>query len=186
MSLIWHFYWPAFLAAFFIGVLAGRIGFFQPKIEDEAPEAKKVGILHACRIRRTKSLIAGVLAVLAVNALWHWPARAGNRFAVTVDRIVAEELQRLEMPEISAKVVRSPVRRTLILSGPANDFQQAEFVRIMETAPGVASARWGARTGLELPLVIETILFSLLAFLAGLFLSYLVEIRRRVNSEWSW
>jgi hypothetical protein len=73
----------------------------------------------------------------------------------------------------------------LVLSGPADDFQQRELVRTMETLPGVSSATWSAGSG-GTPLIAEGAGTSVLGFLIGLVLAYLVELRRRYNAQWNW
>jgi len=37
---------------------------------------------------------------------------------------------------------RGPLSRRLILSGPADDFQRTELVRILDETPGVLDVRW--------------------------------------------
>ena len=43
---------------------------------------------------------------------------------------------------IQAKLQRDPLSRRLILSGPADDFQRSELVRILDGTPGVLEVRW--------------------------------------------
>jgi cell division protein FtsX len=90
------------------------------------------------------------------------------------------------MEQIKAGLERNPLTRVLRVSGPANDFQQAELARILSTTPGVSRVRWPHEQGWSMPLLAELGLLSLLPFLAGLLFSYLVEVRRRANAEWSW
>ena len=54
----------------------------------------------------------------------------------------------------------------------------------METLPGVGGATWSAGGGT--PLIAEGAATSLLGFLIGLLLAYLVELRRRYNAQWNW
>ena len=37
-----------------------------------------------------------------------------------------------------------------------------------------------------IPLIVEACALSLIGFLIGLTLAYLVELRRRANAEWRW
>jgi hypothetical protein len=46
------------------------------------------------------------------------------------------------MAGVSARLERGPLRRRLVLTGPADDFQRAELVRILDEVPGVAEVRW--------------------------------------------
>jgi hypothetical protein len=51
------------------------------------------------------------------------------------------------MTLVRARVERDPLRRSLILSGPADDFQQGELVRILSGIPGVGTVRWSTPPG---------------------------------------
>ena len=55
----------------------------------------------------------------------------------------------------------------------------------METLPGVSAATW-SNAGGGTPLIAEGAGTSLLGFLIGLVLAYLVELRRRYNAQWNW
>jgi len=85
---------------------------------------------------------AGVFATLAVAALWHGPLGAGDRLAARADKIALATLVKYERPMNGAKLERSPMSRRMILSGPADDFQRDELVRIMVQVPGVNEVRW--------------------------------------------
>jgi hypothetical protein len=74
--------------------------------------------------------------------LWHGPLGAGDRMAGNIERTAKMTLEHYEMPLLTAKLERSPLRRRLLLSGPADDFQQKELVRMMNEVPGVWSVRW--------------------------------------------
>ena len=54
-----------------------------------------------------------------------------------------------------------------MLSGPADDFQRGELVRLMSQVPGVSGATWSDRRG-GLPLIAEGALAAILGFLLGL------------------
>lgn len=125
MSIVWDFYWPALVAAVIIGVVAGT--------------------LHFRRSTGTRDygwLLKGAALAVALGLLWHGPGGAGSRFVTTVESSARKTLVDFEMAPVTARLGRGPVTRTITLSGPANDFQQTELVRIMGAVPGVASARW--------------------------------------------
>jgi hypothetical protein len=125
--------------------------------------------------------------VLAVGALWHGPLGAGERLASFSDRFSRQVLVDWEMPQVQAHLERAPLRRILVLSGPADDFQRRELVRIMHDVPGVASVRWSdMKPPLGLPLLAEAELAGLICFGLGLLLSYLLELRRRYRAQWRW
>ena len=91
------------------------------------------------------------------------------------------------MEPVNAVVVRAPLRRSLVLSGPADDFQRSELVRILNDVPGVGEVHWTETSGsFILPLLAEVELAELISFGLGLLLAYLIELRRRYNAQWSW
>ena len=126
--------------------------------------------------------------MLAAVALWHGPAGAGARLAGLIETSARAELVRVELPAVRAVLDRSPaLTRTLLLSGPADDFQREELPRYMAAVPGVAEARWqGAGGGYPLPVVAEAAIGAIIAFLLGLLLAWLVEVRRRARADWRW
>lgn len=93
-------------------------------------------------MKRDAILALGVAAVLAETALWHGPLGASDRLAGKIERAARAELVRLEMPVVTARLERAPLRRRLVLAGPADDFQQRELARIMDSIPGVSGVRW--------------------------------------------
>jgi hypothetical protein len=170
VNLLWDYYWPAIVAAVIIGVMSGRIAFQR----------------FAGR-RRILAFVAGAVAAIALTALWHGPLGAGDRLANSLETSVRRLLVAFEVPQFRSQVERNPIRRTILLSGPADNFQRAETVRILNLSPGVAAARWtGSTDRSSLPLLAEVTLASLVAFGLGLLLSYLLELRRRSRAEWRW
>ena len=93
-------------------------------------------------MNRNLVLALGVAAVIAETALWHGPLGAGDRLAGKIERTARATLEHFEMPLVTARLERSPLRRRLLLSGPADDFQHGELVRMMDEIPGVSSVRW--------------------------------------------
>jgi ABC-type xylose transport system permease subunit len=89
------------------------------------------------------------------------------------------------MTRVQAHLHRGPLTRRVLLSGPADDFQRSELVRIIGSLPGVSSVRWSASDG-GVPLIVEGTAAALLGFLLGLLLAYLIELRRRYNAQWKW
>lgn len=93
-------------------------------------------------MNRNLVLALGVAAVLAETALWHGPLGAGEQMAGKIERTARRTIEHYEMPLVTARLERSPLRRRLLLSGPADDFQQGELARIMDEIPGVSAVRW--------------------------------------------
>jgi hypothetical protein len=162
----WLYFWPLFAAGLIIGVFSGLIGF------------RRLGD------RRRRALGFGIAGALAAAMLWHWPLGAGGRFAAAVERESRGVLVDWEMPAVTARLQRDPLTRRLELSGPADRFQSGELVRLMDLVPGVAGATWTKARAV--PLFGEGASIALLAFLLGLLLAYIVELRRRHNAQWNW
>jgi hypothetical protein len=168
MSLLWDLYWPVIVAAAVAGVIAGAFGFRRKK-------------------RGRFSLAAGIAATLFFAWIWHGPVGTSDRFISTVERQTRQVLVDWEMPSVRAVVARNPVKRTLVLSGPADNFQRGELVRILNYVPGVGSVHWAnAAQTFMLPLLVEAELAALISFGIGLLLAYLLELRRRSRAQWSW
>jgi peptidoglycan/LPS O-acetylase OafA/YrhL len=162
----WSYFWPAFAAGLMVGAIAGSIGFRR-------------------RSKRNIALAAGLAASMALAAFWHGPLGAATRFSQQVERSARQILNDYEMTQVAAHLHRNPLTRRLILSGPADDFQRSELVRITGALPGVSSARWSGEKGGP-PLIAEGSAVAVLGFLFGLLLAYLVELRRRYNAQWNW
>lgn len=179
MNAFWDAYWPLFTAAIVLGVAAGAVGFrATPGRHAKTPQFRR----HA-----TRAVVIGALVVIALGALWHGPIGTGERFASNVDRQSRKVLDDWEMPQVQGRLQRDPLKRTLVLSGPADDFQRSELIRIMNDVPGVSNVRWtDMQSPSALPLLAEAELAGLLCFGFGLLLSYLLELRRRYRAQWSW
>jgi hypothetical protein len=87
-------------------------------------------------------ILVGLAAAIGFAALWHGPLGAGERLASQVEGEARQRLDRDEMFRIEARLQRSPLSRSLILSGPADNFQRGELVRRMDQVPGVLDVRW--------------------------------------------
>ena len=167
MNTFWSYFWPALGAGLLFGVGAGAIG-FRP------------------RARRNLTLGIGLVASLAAALLWHGPLGAADRFAAEVERNARRTAVYYEVPQVSAHLHHWPLTRQILLSGPADDFQRLELVRLMEDIPGVSDATWSSGGGGALPLAAEGAVVAVLGFLFGLLLASLVELRRRYNAQWNW
>jgi hypothetical protein len=135
--------------------------------------------------KRNAALAIGAFVSLALAALWHNPFGAADRFATQVERDARTALDNYEMTKVSAHLHRGPLTRRLILKGPADDFQTTELMRLLSQLPGVSRAQWTASPA-GTPLLLESSAVSVLGFLVGLLLAYLVELRRRYNAQWNW
>ena len=168
MNLLWDLYWPLIVAAAVAGVIAGAFGFRRQK-------------------RGRFALVAGLAAVIGLAWVWHGPIGTGSSFAAAAEQQTRQVLVDFEMAPVRAAVERSPLSRTLVLDGPADDFQRAELVRILNDVRGIGSVHWADEAApFMLPLLLEVELAALLSFGLGLLLAYLLELRRRSNAQWSW
>ena len=179
MNLFWDVYWQLLTAAVVVGVVAGSVGF--------RATAARPPQTRALRRWAALTIAAGAILILALGALWHGPGGAAERLANTVDRTSRKVLDDWEMTQVQGHIERGPIERTLVLSGPADDFQRSELVRIMDDVPGVGSVRWtDMQLSFALPLFAEAELAGLICFGLGLLLAYLLELRRRYRAQWSW
>lgn len=81
-------------------------------------------------------------ATVGSTALYHGPLGTGDAFATRVDTTARRTLDYYELPAVQARMQRGPLTRRIILSGPADSFQRAELIRIMDNVPGVIDAKW--------------------------------------------
>ena len=114
----------------------------------------------------------------------HGPLGAADQLSGRIERNIRQALVYYEMTQVTGHLHHGPLTRRVILSGPADDFQQTELARLLAQIPGVSSATWSTNGGV--PLIAEGIGVALLGFLVGLLLAYLVELRRRHNAQWNW
>jgi len=93
-------------------------------------------------MNRRSIFLIGVSATIGFTALWHGPLGAGDRMAARAEVIARRTLDYYDLPMIQAHMQRAPLARRMILSGPADDFQREELVRILDDIPGVLEVRW--------------------------------------------
>ena len=184
MNSLWSYFWPLLAVGPVIGIVAGSIGFRLPPAELKAKLAGDQLETHDLGRKRWLALGIGAVIAIAAAALWAGPMHAADLFAERVERDARITLNNYEMYQVTARLHRHPLSRRLILSGPADDFQQSELMRIMALIPGVREARWSGGGGV--PLIVESAAATILGFLLGLLLAYLVELRRRYNAQWNW
>ena len=95
-------------------------------------------------MKRNAILALGLAAVAAETILWHGPLGAADRLAGKIEAAARRNLDHFEMTKVAARIERGPLRRTLLLSGPADDFQRAQLVLLLDDIPGVAGVRWAS------------------------------------------
>ena len=164
MSPLLEYFWPVFAAGLLFGAIAGTLA------------------MRSSPARRT--IAAGVAGTLLAALIWSGPAGAADRFIADVERPARYTLVYYEVPQVQAKLQRAPLTRRIVLSGPADDFQRTELVRIMDELSGVSGATWSE--SFTIPLIAEAFLAGLGGFLLGALLAYVVALRRRYNAQWRW
>ncbi len=95
-------------------------------------------------MNRKATLLVGALAAVAAAEVYHGPVGAAQALEQKIERQARAELDRNEMFQVQAQLDDRPLSRTLVLSGPADDFQRSELVRVMGELPGVAAVEWAA------------------------------------------
>jgi hypothetical protein len=179
MNFLWDLFWPVLTIAIVLGVSAGAVAFRRAS----PGQHRKTGFPH----KRILVIGGGVALILAFTAVWHGPLNKAEHFADHIERGARQVLANYEMEKISAVVERNPIGRRIVLSGPADEFQRSELVRIMNEIPGVATVRWTNQAkGFGLPLLVEVELAAFASFSLGLLLAYLLELRRRSRAQWRW
>jgi hypothetical protein len=163
MNALWSYFWPAFALGLLVGGIVGILAW-----RTAAPRWRLLGI--------------GAVAMLAATFLWHGPFGGADRLAGKVEKIARDTLVHYEMPQVQARLQRSPMTRRIQLSGPADEFQRREIARIMIEIPGVASASW-SRGGV--PLLAEGAVIGLLGYLLGSLFAYAASLHRR-NTQTGW
>ena len=166
MNALWSYFWPALGLGMVSGIIAGSFAV-------------------RWRPRRALVMIAGVAAGIGLAALWHGPLGGSDRFSEQVEKGIRKTLVYYEMTQVTGHLHDAPLARRVLLSGEADDFQRSELVRLVNEVPGVSSTSWTSNDG-GVPLVVEGGLVAVLGYLLGLLLAYLVELRRRYNSQWKW
>ncbi|HVL79782.1 MAG TPA: hypothetical protein VM346_10925 [Sphingomicrobium sp.] len=185
MILVWHYYWPVVAVGFLAGLVACWVA-LQGKTAHINVDDARSPPRHPLRKRLTIFAVGAFAAIIAA-ALWHGPVGAGSRLTAFVEADARAELDRLEMTAVEALAERAPLKRSLVLSGPADEFQRREIRRLMAQTPGIVRARWADEGGgYRLPLLAEAALAALLGFPVGALLAYLIIYRRRENATWSW
>lgn len=142
MNPLWDYFWPVFSAGVVIGALTGHLAYRQLRLDRRNRPAGETALIREWRRTRKIAFAGGAAAALIAAALWQGPLGGGDRLSSKIETNARATLDHLEMTRVSARLERHPLRRRLVLSGPADDFQRAELVQILDDIPGVAGVRW--------------------------------------------
>jgi hypothetical protein len=140
--------------------------------------------------RPALKLSVGLAAILVMGWIWHGPAGRGEVFAEGLEAQAREAVAATELPGIRVRLPRGPIRRTAILSGPADDFQregmgsQMGLSGYVRAVPGIGGVHWADEKGGPggLPMLVETWILLVLAYAIGLGLGGLAFGRRKRQS----
>jgi hypothetical protein len=139
-------------------------------------------------MNRWLKIILGLAVALLAGWLHHGPYGGGERFIASLDARAQIRLRAAQLPNVSARMQREPLARTVLLTGQADSFQKnglRNFPGInqrMTEIPGVSGIRWNGETKRVVPLILETLLLCALAFAIGLGLGRFLFTRRRRTS----
>lgn len=139
--------------------------------------------------RMVKFLI-GLSAVILMTWLHHGPLGNGAKLIGAIEAQAKAAVAQSELPGIAVSLSRDPLARTATLSGQADEFQREgqgslpglnDLVRDVE---GISGVRWAdqAGGGAGLPLFAETLAFTLLGYLLGVGLGWLLFGRPKKQS----
>lgn len=134
--------------------------------------------------------LLGLIAVLLLGWLYHGPLGHGEQLVSRLEAEAKAVVARAEVPGVSVSLPRDPLARTATLSGPANDLQreglgsQKGLNDLVGEVEGVAGVRWSDAPGgaRAMPLLAETLLTLVLAYLIGLALAWLLFGRKKRES----
>ena len=138
---------------------------------------------------RPVKFLIGLLFALLAGWGWHGPAGQGEKLAARIEADARNLVAQARLPGISVQLERQPLSRNLVLSGKANDLQreglgsQYGVKDYARATPDVGGVRWDDEPApFSLPLLAETLLVAVLAYLAGLLLGTLFFNRRQRHS----
>lgn len=142
MNPLWDYFWPILAAGIVIGAVTGHLAFRQLLILGRRQRLAGQTLIQEWRRTRNIYFAGGAAAALVAAALWSGPLGAGDRLTSNIETAARATLDHLEMTQVNARLERQPLRRRLVLSGPADDFQRAELVQILDDIRGVKGVRW--------------------------------------------
>ena len=98
-------------------------------------------------------LAIGLAAALVAGWISHGPLGRGEAFVAGLEGQAARVVAAAEVPGVRVRFQRSPLARTAILSGTADEFQREGQGRYpglndrVRAVPGVGGLRWEAGNG---------------------------------------
>lgn len=142
MNPLWDYFWPIFAAGIVIGAFAGHLAYRQLRIGRGDRLAGEATPIREWRRTRKIYFGGGAVAAIAAAVLWSGPLGGADRLTSRIETPARATLDHLEMTRVNARLERQPLRRRLVLSGPADEFQRSQLVQILDDISGVAGVRW--------------------------------------------
>lgn len=131
--------------------------------------------------------LIGLVATVIMGWILHGPLGNGERYIAALQsqahRVVADS----GIQGVSVQLGRNPLSRVATLSGTADEFQrngqggQKGLTQMVEEIEGVSDVRWSdsaQASDLAMPLLVESLVAILLAYLLGIGLAWLLWRRR--------
>ena len=131
-------------------------------------------------------ILVGMIAVAAMTGLNHGPLGRGAELVDAIETAARQKVAATEVPGIEVRLGREPLSRLATLSGPADPFQregQGELKGLndhVRDVDGISAIRWSdgpERTAI--PLLLETLILTIAAYLIGLALGWVLWGRNR-------
>lgn len=130
--------------------------------------------------------LIGLAAAIGATWLHHGPLGGGEALIGALEARARAVVAETELPGIGVQLGRDPLSRVATLSGEADAFQregQGELKGLNDLVgeiEGIAGVRWADEPEQGgLPLLLESILLSSLAYLAGLAIAWFLWGRRK-------
>ena len=142
MNPLWDYFWPIFAAGAVIGAFTGHLAYRRLRMDGRQRLAGEAELVRNWRRTRKIYFGSGAVAAILATMVWSSPLGAGDRLTSRIERAARATLDHLEMTQVTARLERGPLRRRLVLSGPADDFQRTQLVLILDDIHGVHGVRW--------------------------------------------
>ncbi|HEY0627250.1 MAG TPA: hypothetical protein VGD10_11020 [Allosphingosinicella sp.] len=129
--------------------------------------------------------LIGLAAAILMGWIYHGPLGNGERLVSSIERQAQAALAQTGLP-VQAQLGRDPLSRTATLSGNADRFQREGqgslkgINDIIAEVPGISGYRWADEPERSaMPLLVESLIQIILAYLLGLGLAWLIWGRKR-------
>jgi hypothetical protein len=138
---------------------------------------------------KTMKFLIGLAAALLAASLWHGPAGQGEKLIAKMEAQARQYVALGKLPGISVRLERSPLARSGVLSGNADEIQreglgsQYGLMDYARAVDGMARVRWDDQPAAwGLPLLAELLLLAAAAYLLGFGVGARLFGRRRRES----